>query len=261
MRQGWDSNVPLTNSPVVSNSSEPWGKSFEKFSDSLLFPILSYTEMTYLWVLLPPPNSQLLQDRACTFSSSYPRAQQSTCAHIQIHPIPIGTVSYLGVMLLASITGNPIYHKYGNSVEWWDARVIELESTQIHSLASLKQRHHSGSLQSFGPIGLCSKKCFLRDHLPKVIQGTLQSLCRQEDRGLKRLTCSGLRPESVSCPELRPGSLDFLSRASSKPQDSQKDLCYFFVFSFFKEWSIKSFFNASTACYKDICHKKKKASF
>lgn len=35
----------------------------------------------------------------------------------------------------------------------------------------------------------------------------------------------------------------------------------FFLFSFFKEWSIKSFCSASTACYKDICHTKKKASF
>lgn len=143
-----------------------------------------------------------------------------------------------------------------------DARVIRLRSTQIHSATSIKQGHHSGSLWSLWSVRLCSMQCFTRDSLINGIQCNLQSLCSWGNWGLG--THSRLHHESVSDSDLRPrsGFLDGASKKDScfKPQIQRRT--HVWVLYFILKWSaiFFSFFNASTACYRDIYHKKK-ASF
>lgn len=94
----------------------------------------------------------------------------------KIHPIPIGTVSCLRFLWLTRVTECPYITNMGKNIESWDARVIELKSTHMHSSTSIKQRHNAGSLQS-----LESEKHFIEDHLINVMQCTLQSLRSGED--------------------------------------------------------------------------------
>lgn len=90
----------------------------------------------------------------------------------------MGIVSCLEFVLLTRVSESPYIVNIGNNTESWDARVMELKSTRMHSAVSTKQGHNSGSLQSLRSGRLCSEKHFIRAYLTNAVQCALQSLCR-----------------------------------------------------------------------------------
>lgn len=106
---------------------------------------------------------------------------------IKYIPILIGIGSCLEFVLLTRVSESSYIINIGNNTESWDARVMELKSTQMHSAVSIKPGHNSGSLQSLRSVRLCSEKHFIRAYLTNAIQCALQSLCSWADWDLKKL--------------------------------------------------------------------------